>query len=152
MPMLRQAPAPLINNPGRLANVLSALTKEKVNLLAVAVMDSGERSKLRFIPDDPTLAASALETINVPFETTDVLLVEMANQPGSFNRVCERLAAEHLNIDYAYTSVAGGKGKGGGPLAVIKVNNLAKAQKILVENGGPRTRSKRPGRRPVHAR
>lgn len=151
MQMVSQLSVSLINKPGRLAAVLSALTKEKVNLIAVSVMDSGDRSKLRFIADDPTLAASALETINVPFESTDVLLVEMPNQPGAFNQVCQKLASEHLNIDYAYTSAAGGKGNRGAN-AVLKVNDLAKAQKVLLANGGSRSRSKRPGRRPVHAR
>ena len=81
--------------------------------------------------------------------TTDVLLVEIPSQPGGFRKICEKLAAEHLNIDYAYCSFnAGGKQKGG-VLAVIKVNDLSKAQRLLSENGT--ARKKMPFRRPVLA-
>ena len=38
----------LENKPGRLANVLSALASEKVNITALTVMDSHEHSVLAF--------------------------------------------------------------------------------------------------------
>ena len=104
MQTAKQLSVSLLNKPGRLHAVLAALQKEKVNILALTVMDSGERSTLRFVPDDAALAASALETINVRHDASDVLMVEVANQPGAFAKVCERLAGEHLNIDYAYSS------------------------------------------------
>ncbi len=139
----------LANRPGRLTSVLSALTKEKVDLLALSVSDPGDRGTLRFVPDDFALAKSALETLNVKYEVTDVLLAEVPNQNGAFRRMCERLAAEHLNIDFVYC----GKGTRGGLLAVIKVNDLAKAQRLLSEaasNGKERIRRRE--RRPVRAR
>ena len=40
----------------------------------------------------------------MPYEAADVLLVEVPNQTGAFGKICERLAADHLNIDYAYCS------------------------------------------------
>jgi hypothetical protein len=87
--------------------------------------------------------------INIRYDAADVLLVEIANQQGGFRRICEKLAAEHLNIDYAYCSFdTGGKLKGS-ILAVIKVNDLAKAQRMLSENGA--TRKRMPFRRPVLA-
>src|SRR5262245_6380081 len=101
MQTAKQLSVSLVNKPGRLHAVLAALQKEKVNILALTVMDSGERSTMRFVPDDAALAASALDTVNVRYDTAEVLMVEVANQPGAFAKVCERLAAEHLNIDYA---------------------------------------------------
>ena len=62
----------------------------------------------------------------------------------------ERLAAEHLNIDCAYCSLNGGKKAKGAALAVIKVNDLAKAQRVLSENGAVRKKSA--FRRPVLSR
>ncbi|MBN2474360.1 MAG: hypothetical protein JXB62_07115 [Pirellulales bacterium] len=149
MQTAKQLSVTLVNKPGRLVDLLTALSKEKVELRVLAVMDSGERGTLRFVPDDLETAKSALEKASLRFEATDVLLVEVPNQPGGFRKICERLAADHLNIDYAYSSFNGGKGKGG-VLAVIKVNDLAKAQRVLTENGT--TSRRKPGRRPVHAR
>jgi hypothetical protein len=149
MQTAKQLSVSLVNKPGRLADMLTALSKGKVNFRALAVMDSGERGSVRFVPDDFPAAASVLEKINIRYDAADVLLVEIANQQGGFRRICEKLAAEHLNIDYAYCSFdTGGKLKGS-ILAVIKVNDLAKAQRMLSENGA--TRKRMPFRRPVLA-
>jgi hypothetical protein len=150
MQMAKQLSVSLVNKPGRLADMLTALNKGKVNFRALAVMDSGERGTVRFVPDDVQAAASVLERINIRYETADVLLVEISSQPGGFRKICEKLAAEHLNIDYAYCSFNGGGRQKGGVSAVIKVNDLAKAQRVLSENGT--ARKKMPFRRPVLTR
>lgn len=149
MQTTKQLSVTLINKPGRLAALLDSLGKEKVDFRALAVMDSTERGTLRFVPDDFEAATRVLEKANVRFDVTDVLLVEVPNQVGGFRKICERLAAEHLNIDYAYTASSAGRAKGGS-MAVIRLNDLAKAQKVLGENGT--THRRKPGRRPVHAR
>ncbi len=152
MQMSKQLSVTLVNKPGRLAAMLAALNKEKVNFQALSVMDSGERGTLRFVPEDYTAATGVLDKINVRFDAADVLLVEVPPQSGAFRKICERLASEHLNIDYAYCSFGSHKGAKakGGALAVIKVNDLSKAQRVLSENGS--SRRKLPGRRPVHTR
>ena len=153
METARQFSVQLVNKPGRFASVLATLNKEKVNIRAFCVMDSGQRGTLRFVPDDPSLAASSLETINVAFETADVLLVEISNHSGGLPKACQRLAEEHLNVDYAYGSLNSPAGAKRGSLAVIKVNDLVKAQRILGETASNSARpKKRPGRRPSHAR
>lgn len=151
MQTAKQLSVMLVNKPGRLAALLGTLNKEKVNFRALVVMDSGERGTLRFVPDDFAAAAKVLERVNLRFDVAEVLLVEVPGQPGAFRRICERLAADHLNIDYAYNSFGGGGRARGGAMAVVKVNDLAKAQRVLSANGNT-TRRKQPGRRPAHAR
>jgi hypothetical protein len=151
METVKQLSVRLVNKPGRLAAMLSALNKGKVDFRALVVMDSGDRGTVRFVPDDFAAATEVLEKINIRYETTEVLLVEVPSQPGAFRKICERLAVDHLNIDYAYHSFGCQKGAKGGGLAVVKVNDLNKAQRILRENEGSRRRQQ-PGRRPAHAR
>jgi len=150
MQTAKQLSVSLVNKPGRLATLLTALSKEKVNLRALSVMDSSDRGTLRFVPDDADAAKEVLEKSNLRFDTSDVLLADVPNQPGAFRNICEKLAAEHLNIDYAYCSFNCG-GARAGAMAVIKVNDLAKAQRVLSENGTTSRRT-RQGRRPVHSR
>lgn len=45
MQTAKQLSVSLVNKPGRLADMLTALSKEKVNFRALAVMDSGERDR-----------------------------------------------------------------------------------------------------------
>jgi len=146
MQTAKQLSVTLVNKPGRLADLLATLSKEKVGFRALVVMDSGERGTLRFVPDDYERAVEVLEKSSVHFDSTEVLFVEVPNQHGGFRKICERLAADHLNIDYAYSSFSGG----GRTSAAIKVNDLARAQRALSENGT--NRRKRPGRRPMYAR
>lgn len=148
MQTMKQLSVRLVNKPGRLSGMLDALNKGKVNFHALVVMDSGSRGTVRFVPDDFAAATKVLDQMDISYDAADVLLVDVPGKPGAFRKVCERLASDHLNIDYAYSSFAGGKGGG---LAVIKVNDLAKAQRVLSENGARRRRLQ-PGRRPSHAR
>lgn len=150
METAKQVSVSLVNKPGRLSSMLAALAKGKVDLRALAVMDSGDRGTIRFVPDDLPAATAVLEKMNTRFEVADVLLVELPPQSGAFRKICERLGSDHLNIDYAYCSFSRAKG---GELAVVRVNDLAKAQKTLSENGAT-TRRKTPlqGRRPMFAR
>jgi hypothetical protein len=152
MQTAKQLSVTLVNKPGRLASMLTALSKEKVNFRALVVMDSGNQGKVRFVPDDVEAARKVLDRINISYDLANVLLVEVPQQTGAFRKICERLAADHLNIDYAYSAFGPDSGPKGGGVAVIKVNNIAKAKKTLSENGTVGRRGSKPGRRPVHAR
>lgn len=146
----KQLSVSLVNKPGRLADMLGALAKGKVNFLALSVMDSRDRGTVRFVPDEFGAATEVLEKLNIRFDAADVLLVDVPSQNGAFRNICERLASDHLNIDYAYCAVNQERGAKGSMLAVIKVNDLAKAQRVLQTNG--QSKRQLPGRRPVHVR
>ena len=120
----------LENKPGRLAQVLSVLAHGKINIVALSVMDRHEHGVLRFVSEDEAATVKALQTMNAHFTESDVLAVELKNQPGSLAHICERLAEEHIGIDYAYCSSGGRNGK---VFGIFKVSNLEKAQRVLNE-------------------
>jgi hypothetical protein len=148
MQLTKQVTAFLENKPGRLANICSALGREKVNIQALTVMDSKEHSVLRLVPDDIARARAVLAALGTPYQETEVMVVEMDNRPGSLAKVCERLAAEHVNIDYAYCSSGAGNGRA---LGVFKVSNVARATQALASGRGGGNR-RQPSRRPAFAR
>lgn len=118
----------LINKPGVLASVTGALARAKVNIVALTLMDSMEHGVLRVVCDDPAAARVVLGKAHDQWTETQVLVIELDNRPGAFARVARMLAAEHINISYAYSS--GGAG-GGRTTAVFKVADLKKAEKCL---------------------
>ena len=136
----------LENKPGRLANVCSALAARKVNITAVTISESKERSVLRLVTDNMVISRTALKALNIPYEEMDVVLVEMRNQPGALAQVCEQLAHEHINIDHAYCSAGVKNGK---TFGIFRVSNPPKALKVLAESLGNRAR-RSPSRRPIH--
>jgi hypothetical protein len=118
----------LENKPGRLAKVLSALARDKVNITALTVMDSHEHSVLRLVADDLAKTTQILNALGTPHAETDVLLVELKNQPGALAHVCELFGVEHINIDYCYCSSGGRNGR---VLGIFKVSNTDKAMRVL---------------------
>ena len=148
MEVYKEVSAKLVNKPGRLAAICAALAKEKINIIALSVMDSGNQSTLRFVASDPKQTIKVLQSLSTPHEVVDVLVVELQNRPGALAKVCERLGTEHVNIEYAYCSSGRPSGK---TIGIFRVSNLAKARRVLTESETEHDR--RPAqRRPVYAR
>ena len=120
----------LENKPGRLANVLLELSREKVNISALTIMDSHEHNVLRFTVDEVDPARKVLTNLSIPFAETEVLVVDLRNQPGELAHVCELLGADHINIEYAYCSSGSRNGK---TVGIFKVSNASKAMRVLSE-------------------
>jgi len=111
------------------------LAHAKINLVALSVMDRHEHGVLRFVAEDEAATVKALQKMNAHFTESDVLLVELKNQPGALAHICERMAEEHIAIDYAYCSSGGRNGK---VFGIFKVSNLEKAQRIVTETANHR--------------
>jgi hypothetical protein len=137
MATIKQVTVSLENKPGRLAQVLSELAQAKVNIVALSVMDKSEKSVLRLVTEDPATTKKVMQALNLNHHETEVLAVELRNQPGALARVCETLAGGHINVDYAYCSSGGRNGR---VFGIFKVSNLDKAQRILGEGANHKGR------------
>jgi len=120
----------LVNKPGVLASVTSMLAEAKVNIIALAMMDSVENGVLRFICDDPDEARTVLNSSGDNWTETDVIVVEIRNEPGALASIALRLARANISIAYAY--VTGGVGDGR-TNAIFKPSDTKLAQKVLAE-------------------
>jgi len=118
----------LINKPGVLAKISDALAKARINMVAMALMDSGEHGTLRIVCDDPDKARDVLGKAHDRWTESEILLVELDNTPGAFAEVSKKLASEHINITYAYCT---GGAYGGKTNAAFKLADIKKAKKVL---------------------
>jgi len=121
----------LVNKPGILSRIFRELAKAKVNVKALAMMDSMEHGVLRMVVDDPTGARGVLSGLSIPCNEAEVLAVTLPNKPGAAADLCERLSEAHINIGYMYCT---GGAAGGKSVIVIKVPDIAKAIKVLGSN------------------
>lgn len=148
MEFVHEVTAYLENKPGRLAKICSALAHEKIEIRALSVMDATDRSVLRFVTDDLEPTKKVLTALGTEFSCADVLAVLMDNKAGALARVLEKLAEEHINIEYAYASSTASPGK---TLGIFHTSNPKRALQILSEsaaNGVDRSS----GRRPLYSR
>lgn len=150
MEFVHEVTARLENKPGRLAKICSALAHEKVNIRALSVMDTGDRSVLRVVVDQLEPTRKVLTSLGTEYDLAEVLAVEMDNRPGALTRLLEALAAEHINIEYAYASGSSAPGKS---LGIFHTSNPRRSLQVCAEatsNGVHHGNS--PGRRPLHTR
>ena len=148
MEIVSEVTAHLENKPGRLAKICSALAQEKVDIRAITVMETDGPSVLRFVTTDVEVTKKVLTSRGTEFRLSDVLAVGLENRTGALSKVLEKLAEEHINIDYAYASTASSQGKA---LGIFHTNNAKRALQVLGEaaaGGG----EKAAGRRPLHSR
>jgi len=139
----------LVNKPGVMATVTGALAKAKVNLIALTLMDSMEHGVLRIVCDDAATARKVLGQAHDRWTETEVIVLELRNEPGAFSNVAQQLADEHVNISYAYCT---GGAAGGRTTVVFKVADMKKAQKVLAVTRSTRKKTTRTVKTPRSTR
>ena len=118
----------MVNKPGVLANVLEEFAQAKVNIVAMTMMDSAEHGVMRVIFGAPLKAKKLLKKLNMAYNETEVLCVNIANKSGEFAKIIGKLSQNHINISYAYCTAGA---KGGRTTGVLKVADVKKAMKKL---------------------
>ncbi len=121
----------MVNKPGVLAQVLGEFAQAKINIIAMTMMDSVEHGVMRVVFAAPERAKKILSRLNMPYNETEVLCVNLANKAGALATVAERLARNHINISYAYCTAGA---KGGRTTGVLKVADVKKAMRLLQQN------------------
>jgi hypothetical protein len=140
----------MVNKPGVLAQLLNVLATEKINIVAMTMMDSVEHGVMRLVGQKSDVIRQTLGRLNMQFSETQVLCVHLPNQAGAFADVTNKLAVSHINISYAYCTAGA---RGGRTTAVLKVADVKKAIKVLEGHADTnQTKAKKAVRRSPAAR
>src|SRR5688572_21782496 len=134
----------LVNKPGVLAQVTRALAEEKLNLVAMTLVDSQEHGVLRMVVYDEPRARAVLGKLNLPMTETEVVCLDLSNRPGALADVAQLLGENHININYAYCTSGA---PGGRTTGVFKVADLNKARHVLEKSGAKQSHKETTGRR-----
>jgi hypothetical protein len=121
----------MVNKPGVLAQVLGEFARAKINIIAMTVMDSMEHGVMRIVFASPEKAREVLSKLNMTYNETEVLCVNLTNKSGALAAVTEKLAKCHINISYAYCTAGA---RGGRTTGVLKVPDVKKVMRILQQN------------------
>lgn len=148
MEIVQEVTARLENKPGRLAKICSSLAQEKVDIQAISVMETDGPSVLRFVTTDLDATKKVLTALGTEYKITEVIAAQLDNRAGALAGALEKLAEEHINIEYAYVSTGPSQGKAVG---ILHTTNTKRALQILNETTSPNN-EKGSGRRPLHAR
>lgn len=113
------------NEAGNLADILNVLGKYAVNISSIVSEGTRNDGPVKIVTDDVETAKRALEELGIPFETKEVILVRVLNQPGELGNVAKMLGDVDINIEAVYRL-------GNGRYA-IRVNKMEYAKQILGE-------------------
>lgn len=94
----------LENRVGALAEVCSIIADRKINLHAICAIDTIEESILRIVPENEKDTAAVLQEAGFRVIETDVILVELTNEPGATGAMATLLSDAGINISYVYAS------------------------------------------------
>ena len=135
----------MVNKPGVLSRVLSDFAKSKLNIVAITMMDSAEHGVMRIIFEQPETARKELKKLNMPYNETEVICLNLENRPGALAKIAEKLSRNHINISYAYCTAGA---KGGRTTGVLKVADVKKALKLLEKKKKTKTKKQKPVKKP----
>ncbi len=92
----------LENKPGQLKTACRTLAEAGVNILTLSLADSKRYGILRLIVQDWKRAQEVLEQAGFVVKETDVLAVEVADEPGGLAGILEKAEQASLNVEYMY--------------------------------------------------
>ena len=124
----------LENKPGKLAELTRALASANVNILGIEAIPNGAQGDVRLLVNDATSMEQALLAKGLKFQAADVLSVRMPNRPGSLAEVSERLAKGGVDIQTVYGYAGHGPTGAAETDLVLKVQDVAQAERVLRQN------------------
>jgi hypothetical protein len=120
------------NKKGALHNIVSALSDAGVNIAGFVTNDSAEFGIIRMVTSDVDKAEDLLEKTGYLYKVSDVLGVEIEDEPGALNALLEALLHMNINVDYLYISYNRENAK---PIMVLQVPSLTEVASSLENQG-----------------
>ena len=105
MKIVKQLSIFLKNRPGTLSGICELLQDSKVNILGFSVSDTVDHAVVRMVLSDPEKALHLLGDAGLLVVENDVLAISLENEPGQMTSLSQKLAANQINIEYAYGGV-----------------------------------------------
>lgn len=101
----------LENKPGHVLEPCRLLAREGINIRTLSLADTQKFGILRLIVSDWERAARLLESGGYAVRLTEVLAVEVADEPGGLAGILEVCAAAGISIEYMYAFTFGRAGR-----------------------------------------
>jgi len=118
------------NKEGRLKKAIDTISMVGVNIRALSIADTSKFGILRLIVQDISKTKKVLEENNFIVKETDVLAVEIPDEPKGLNKILNILDKSKINLEYLYAFVSR---KDNQAIVIISVENIEEGLKALNE-------------------
>ncbi len=131
-PAIRQFTVFLENRVGQLLEVVRRFEGSKVKIVALSIVDSTECAFVRFLLSRPEQGREILERAGLPLVETDLIGIELPDDPQPLLRVCTALLQAEVNIIQAYPMLWRPHGR---PAVALMVDNIEAGLETLASKG-----------------
>ena len=100
--MLKQVSVFIENKRGRLTDVVQQLGNGGINIRAMSLADTADYGILRLIVSDPQKAAELLKEKQYTVKITDVLAIEIPDEPGALAEALRVIRDSEFTVEYMY--------------------------------------------------
>lgn len=109
------------NKEGRLKKAMNVLGDSGINIRALSIADTSKFGILRLIISDTEKAVEVLENNKFIVKETDVIVVEVPDEPNGLTKLLDILDGAKINLEYIYAFVAKQSDKA---IVVIRVEDV----------------------------
>ncbi len=120
------------NKSGRLAEVARVLGEKGVNIRALSLADTSDFGILRLLVDNTDVAQGTLKESGFTVNKTEVVAVEVPDQPGGLCNILQVLDESEINVEYMYAFV---ERNAGNAVIIFRFDETDSAIKTLQDNG-----------------
>ena len=120
------------NKSGRLAEVARVLGEKNVNIRALSLADTSDFGILRLLVDNTNVAFDALKGSGFTVNKTEVVAVEVPDQPGGLCTILQVLDDAEINVEYMY---AFAERHADNAVIIYRFDETDEAIKVLQERG-----------------
>ncbi len=124
----------LENRKGRLAEVTRTLRDRRINIRALSLADTADFGVLRIIVTDPDQCLRVLKEAGFVAQETEVIAIEVEDEPGGLDRVLGVLDAAGINVEYMYAYVEKSRDNA---VVICRVDDRERALAVLSQGGVP---------------
>ncbi len=103
--MIKQISVFLENKSGRLVRVAQTLGEAGINIRGLSIADTSDFGILRMIVDQPDRAITELKAKGVMATVTEVIAMEVPDNPGGLATVLSYMEDAGINIEYLYSFI-----------------------------------------------
>lgn len=121
----------LENKSGRLATLTDVLGKAGINIRALSIADTSDFGILRLIVNQPEEAFKILKEAGFTASLTDIIAVEVKDEPGGLAAILKILESAGINIEYLYAFL---EKSSNDALVVFRVEQIEDAINLLIKN------------------
>jgi hypothetical protein len=129
---LKQLSVFLENRPGHLSRVCEVLAEAGINIVTMTLADTREFGILRLIVREWQRAKEVLEAAGFAVNITDVMAIEVADEPGGLEKILKAAEAGGLSVEYMYAFACKQKKNA---LIVIRFDDIERASATLKAAG-----------------